>query len=674
MKWFKFNVKKENTNYDGTSKHLREDLNLYKAISTRIIIFVVVIGLLASLLIGRLFSVQIMNNAYYEDLVARKELSPVKLDNSRGIIKDRNGVVLTTNTPFNNITYHSVGRMNSKTRFELAKKFAAQFKGDYELNDFESRDLYIFLNNNGADLVTKEDTKGLSANEVNKLKRERVSDAMLASLTKEDIEGFSVYLKMGTETSTSAALVLEDASDQMIAYLVEHQQDFEGFGWNTTWKREYTGPEGYEFLIGKVRDIPSEKYEYMMAKGYAPNDKVGISGLEYMYEDYLVGTKTLMRYNATTKTYELASEGKKGNDVVLTLDMELQKKIEERVMREYRSAKGVARRDLMNSLDVVLTDPNTGDILAIVAIREDSKGNLYNSPESVFLDARPVGSVVKGATVYMGLAEGVIKPGETIMDAPMHIKGTQPRISYANLGPVTDQTALSRSSNIFMFNVAIRLGKGRYIPDQPLLFSKPVEETFSLMRNYYSQFGLGVNTMVDFPNEQTGYKGITKNGGLLLELSIGQYDSYTPIQLNQYMATIANGGYRMKPHLVKEVVDSDTKNIVYENVPTVLNQVEDQLALNRARSGFKLCVTNGGCGAGMRNLGMSSAAKTGTAQYTDRGINLINNAYIAFAPYESPKVAVSCINGAAYRDTGSSLPNICRTLTPDLIRIYMNHK
>ena len=76
----------------------------------------------------------------------------------------------------------------------------------------------------------------------------------------------------------------------------------------------------------------------------------------------------------------------------------------------------------------------------------------------------------------------------------------------------------------------------------------------------------------------------------------------------------------------------------------------------------------------MRNLGMSSAAKTGTAQYTDRGINLINNAYIAFAPYESPKVAVSCINGAAYRDTGSSLPNICRTLTPDLIRIYMNHK
>ncbi|NLW51946.1 MAG: hypothetical protein GXY87_01090, partial [Tissierellia bacterium] len=375
MKWFKFNVKKENTNYDGTSKHLREDLNLYKAISTRIIIFVVVIGLLASLLIGRLFSVQIMNYAYYEDLVARKELSPVKLDNSRGIIKDRNGVVLTTNTPFNNITYHSVGRMNSKTRFELAKKFAAQFKGDYELNDFESRDLYIFLNNNGADLVTKEDTKGLSANEVNKLKRERVSDAMLASLTKEDIEGFSVYLKMGTETSTSAALVLEDASDQMIAYLVEHQQDFEGFGWNTTWKREYTGPEGYEFLIGKVRDIPSEKYEYMMAKGYAPNDKVGISGLEYMYEDYLVGTKTLMRYNATTKTYELASEGKKGNDVVLTLDMELQKKIEERVMREYRSAKGVARRDLMNSLDVVLTDPNTGDILAIVAIREDSKGN-----------------------------------------------------------------------------------------------------------------------------------------------------------------------------------------------------------------------------------------------------------------------------------------------------------
>lgn len=674
MKWFKLKFKKENTNYEGTSQHLREDLNVFKVVNKRIIILVALIGVLAFMLVGKLFSVQIINHAYYEDLVARKELSPIRLESARGIIKDRNGKVLTTNTPFNNITYHSVGRMSTKDSFELAKKFASQFKGDYELNDFEMRDLYIFLNNNGSDLVTREETKGMKATEINQLKRERVSDEMLANLSKEDIAGFSVYLSMRTETSTSAATIVEDVSDEMIAYLVEHQNDFIGFGWNTTWKREYVGPEGYEFLVGKVRDIPSEKYEYMIAKGYSPNDQVGVSGLEYMYEDYLVGSKTTMRYNATTKSYELSNEGKKGNDLVLTLDMDLQLKIENRLMSEYRSAKKIGRRDLMESLDVVLSDPNTGELLAVVAIREDSKGNLYNSPESVFLDARPVGSVVKGATVYMGLTEGVIKPGETIIDTPMFIKGTQPRISYSNLGAVNDQTSLSRSSNVFMFNVAIRLGGGRYIPNQPLLFSKPVEDTFSLMRNYYSQFGLGVNTMVDFPNEQTGYKGTTKNGGLLLELSIGQYDSYTPAQLNQYMATIANGGYRMQPHLVKQVVDSDTNNIVYENEPTVLNQIEDQFALDRSRSGFRLCVTNGTCGANMRRLGFSSAAKTGTAQYTENGIKLMNNAYISFAPYDNPQVVMSCVNGAAFRDTGKGMPNLCRNLTSEILSIYMNHK
>lgn len=674
MKWFKIKFNKENTKYDGTSQHLREDLDVFKVVNRRIIILVALIVVLGFMLIGKLFSVQIINHAYYEDLVARKELSPIRLESARGIIKDRNGMVLTTNTPFNNITYHSVGRMDTKERFELAKQFASQFKGDYELNDFEMRDLYIFLNNNGSALVTKDETKGMKATEINQLKRERVSDEMLATLSKEDIEGFSVYLSMRTETSTSAATILEDVSDEMIAYLVEHQNDFIGFGWNTTWKREYVGPKGYEFLVGKVRDIPSEKYEYMIAKGYSPNDQVGVSGLEYMYEDYLVGSKTTMRYNATTKSYELANEGKKGNDLVLTLDMDLQLKIENRLMNEYRSAKKIGRRDLMESLDVVLSDPNTGELLAVVAIREDSNGNLYNSPESVFLDARPVGSVVKGATVYMGLTEGVIKPGETIIDAPMFIKGTQPRISYSNLGAVNDQTSLSRSSNIFMFNVAIRLGGGRYVPNQPLLFSKPVEDTFSLMRNYYSQFGLGVNTMVDFPNEQTGYKGTTKNGGLLLELSIGQYDSYTPAQLNQYMATIANGGYRLKPQLVKQVVDSETNNIVYENEPTVLNQIEDEFALDRSRSGFRLCVTKGTCGANMRRLGFSSAAKTGTAQYTENGIKLMNNAYIAFAPYDNPQVVTSCVNGAAYRDTGKGMPNLCRNLTSEILSIYMNHK
>src|SRR5690554_937493 len=102
MKWFKLKFKKENTKYDGTSQHLREDLDVFKVVNRRIIILVALIVVLGFMLIGKLFSVQIINHAYYEDLVARKELSPIRLESARGIIKDRNGMVLTTNTPFNN--------------------------------------------------------------------------------------------------------------------------------------------------------------------------------------------------------------------------------------------------------------------------------------------------------------------------------------------------------------------------------------------------------------------------------------------------------------------------------------------------------------------------------------------------------------------------------------------
>ena len=221
--------------------------------------------------------------------------------------------------------------------------------------------------------------------------------------------------------------------------------------------------------------------------------------------------------------------------------------------------------------------------MSIVGLRQDSKGKLYNAPEDIFIEAFPVGSVVKGATVYMGLEEGVIKPDEVIVDKPMYIVGTQPRTSWTNLGEMTDLTALQRSSNIYMFMIAIRLGGGNYIPNAPLNFTKPINESFDLMRNYFTQFGLGSETLVDYPREELGYKGSSQNGGLLLEFSIGQYDNYNALQLNQYMATRANNGYRLKPFLVKEIRDSHLDVPVLENKPTILNELEGKDSLARVR-------------------------------------------------------------------------------------------
>ncbi|MCY8831250.1 penicillin-binding transpeptidase domain-containing protein, partial [Bacillus atrophaeus] len=74
------------------------------------------------------------------------------------------------------------------------------------------------------------------------------------------------------------------------------------------------------------------------------------------------------------------------------------------------------------------------------------------------------------------------------------------------------------------------------------------------MRNYYSQFGLGVKTGIDLPQESAGMQTTPDAvGGLILDLAIGQYDTYTPLQLVQYMSSIANGGYRIQPRIVTSV-------------------------------------------------------------------------------------------------------------------------
>ncbi|TGW14414.1 penicillin-binding protein, partial [bacterium NHP-B] len=163
-----------------------------------------------------------------------------------------------------------------------------------------------------------------------------------------------------------------------------------------------------------------------------------------------------------------------------------------------------------------------------------------------------VGSAVKGATVLTGLQTGAINLNTTFLDEPLWIGDSpNPKKSWrVGLGTLGIQGALEQSSNVFMFKTAIALGKGQYKAHQPLNLQTKAFDTF---RYYFSQFGLGVKTGIDLPNEATGYKGSQRLPGFLLDYSIGQYDTYTPLQLAQYVSTIANGGYRMKPQLVKEI-------------------------------------------------------------------------------------------------------------------------
>ena len=660
--------------YKGSSNHLQTSIDMMKSMNRRLMFLMLSIAIVAGSLIGRLYYIQILNADYYQSLVTSKETVPRVQGTARGEIFDANGELIVTNKPINTINFYTNYGLSMDAQWELAMKFAKQYEVDFKLMDRELKDLWLFLNDNGNDLISNEELKKIDydSKEADRIKLSRVTDEHLATLSDEEKEAFKIYLKMNTQTQRNAAVILENASDEDISFLSEHQADFPGFSWGTTWKRDYVGPSGLESLIGTIQDIPAEKLSYMRAKGYATNDKIGTSGLEYAYEEYLSGVKSEFKIDPTTGESIPIVKGEKGHDLILTINLKLQKQVEAVIEEQWNSIKNQANREYMHGIDYVLSDPQTGNILAIVGLRQDADGNTYNDPSAVMLEAFTVGSVVKGATVYAGLQEGAIKPGEVIFDAPMYIAGTPSRRSWRNLGNMTDVTALQRSSNIYMFNIAIRMGGGKYIPNGPLNFSKPIDQNFAQLRNYFGQFGLGVETMADYPREELGYKGETQNGGLLLEFAIGQYDNYNAMQLNQYVSTVANNGYRLKPNFVKEVRNSIDNTVIFKNSPEIINELTGKQSLARVQEGFRMCAFMGDCGP-YRTKPYTSAGKTGTAEYSSYGVTMINNSFIFYAPFENPEIASSCIHSAAYyypRD----YENICKIINPKVVDIYMNSR
>ena len=178
---------------------------------------------------------------------------------------------------------------------------------------------------------------------------------------------------------------------------------------------------------------------------------------------------------------------------------------------------------------------------------------------------------------------------------------------------------------------------------------------FDKYRDMYSSFGLGVKTEIDLPNESLGYKGTNRLSGLLLDFSIGQYDTYTPIQISQYMSTIANNGKRVQPYLLKAVFDSKEESltsVIYETKVNKLNEVDTESKyLQRVQEGFKQVLQPGGTGSGYIDYGYKAAGKTGTAQSfldTDSDGNIdtatTTTTFSAYAPYDNPEVVFTVIS------------------------------
>lgn len=634
----------------------------------RLNIFFFIVFIMFAVLVVQLAIVQILEGEAYQKEIDRTIDDITNIPTPRGLIYDRNHKPVVSNNPLYSITYTPPKGMQAKGKLELANKLVDYINLDKEkidkITEREKKEYWYLLNEEKAlELTSDEEKEELEDIELYDLSLERITEEDLKTIKKEEFEVIAIKSELDKAYSLTPHIIKnKDISVEEYAKIAENLNELPGINATTDWERDYLYKDTFKKFIGSItteaKGIPEEKEEYFMSRGYNRNDRVGTSGLEEQYEEYLRGRKEQIQYTTTKKgeivDSETIVEGERGKDLVLSLDIEFQEKVDEIVLKELK--KNVGSSPYLNDALAVVMDPKTGEILALSGQSYDRKNQKYSDIGIKTLhDANIPGSTIKGATVATGFENDIISPGTVFIDKPLKFKGSATKSSVGTLGAVNEQDALRRSSNVYMFYIAMQLG-GEYrhpFPDNGKLGSNAA--SIQKLRNTFNQTGLGVKTGVDFPYEATGVIGTNTVPSDVLDFSIGQYDTYTTLQLAQYVSTIANDGYRVKPHIVKDIHypsgDKELGSIYKSNETEVLNKmnIEDN-EIKRIQEGFRGAFqSSGGTGYGYwSGKKYNPAGKTGTAEYKvfedGKMVSETENlSLVGYAPYDDPEVAFAVV-------------------------------
>ncbi|MET3699245.1 cell elongation-specific peptidoglycan D,D-transpeptidase [Bacillus oleivorans] len=643
--------------------------------------------LLFSALIFRLGVVQIVNGEDYSKAIERTEEITVNNSVPRGKMIDRNGKVIVDNIPLNAITYTQEQFADQSEMLEVAERLALLIEKDSkDLTEREKKDFWLMTHPEEAEaLITDQDRQDFEDEIIDslyKVQLERVTEDHIKQLTDEELEVAAIYFEfIGGYALTPQIVKNENVTAEEFAVISENLEALPGVDTTTDWERYYAFGDTLQSLLGKVTSaeegIPREELDYYTSRGYSLNDRVGKSYLEKVYEDLLHGqkakVKTVTDNNGNIIDTEVISEGERGKDLVLTIDMELQQKVEKILEEELIEKKKKSGTDYLDRAFVVIMDPYTGEVLTIAGKlyqknEETGKMEMQDFALGNISTSYVMGSAVKGATVLTGYEEDILEVGGRLYDEVIKIAKT-PEKSTLNgaLGWIDDLRAIRRSSNGFMYKIAIGIGDGNYQYNQPLPLRK---DSLDIFRRNFAQFGLGVPTGIDLPNEQIGYKG-EFGSGFVLDFSIGQYDSYTPLQMAQYVSTIANDGYRMKPQLVKEVrepiLDQEHLGPILDTFdPVVLNRLTmSQREIDQVQFGFYQVMNHSeGTARSFRDLPYEPAGKTGTAETyiydpeLERAVPTTNLSLVGYAPYENPEIAIAIVVPSAYQGNAKHNMNL----------------
>ena len=645
----RLNKKKKTINYD-------------LVINKRLLVLIFVVCSLFFVVSIKLYSVMIIDNNKYSEVLG--DLTYTKVLGSsapRGRILDRYNRVIVDNKAINSIVYKKSKGTTIEEMIDLAYYVSPYLDLSYsKLTSRAKREFYFYKYPKKCDkLVTAKEKekvaqRKMTSRDLEELKISRITDELLSEFNESDLKAAYLFYLMNTGYAYSEKVIKAEASDKEFAFVSENNEYLGGFNTKVDWERVYPYGDTLKSILGTVststQGIPAEYKDEYLEKGYALNDRVGLSYIEKQYEDYLKGEKAVYEV-VNSHELKLISEGKRGNDIVLSIDIELQREVENIIVNQIYATKSEPNTEYYDHSSVVIQDPNTGEVLAM-ASKKLVNGRIVDNITSVLTSPVTPGSVVKGASMLVAYNTGAIKVGERLLDECVKVAGANEKCSSVlNLGVIDDITALAKSSNVYQFKAAIRVNGQEYFRGMRMNFNQKAFDTYRAM---YRSFGLGVSTGIDLPVESLGYTSSKdKNAGNLLDYVMGQYETYTPVQLSQYVSTIANGGKRMQMHLLKEVRESsetsELGDVIYKYENNVLNKIDTSSHyMSRVQEGFYAVMHSwGGYGRGYIEDKLDSAGKTGTSQsFIDTDGNgvidteTITSSFIGYAPYHNPKISI----------------------------------
>lgn len=565
----------------------------------------------------------------------------------RGRILDRNGKILVDNIGVRSLVFNKLS-ISTKETMNVASKLNDIISLDMSSNKKQKR--YCYYINNEEEVNKRVSDEIKTKYKERRINKKEYDDYKYSLITDEEIKNINenvcaLFYQMNNGYSYEDKIIKKNLTDD--EYEMINTSNLKGIRTDITWERYYPYGNTLREVFGTVssykQGIPKEFKNKYLKIGYNLSDRVGTSNLEYIYDEYLKGEKA--KYEINDNHLKLIKKEETGKDIVLNIDIDLQKYTETVLEKEIKLAKKHQNSKYFDTSFVIISNPNDGSILTMAGRKLTNNGEFIDySYENIF-NSYVAGSIVKGATISVGYKYDLI-PQKKILDGCVKLRTTKDKCSWKSLGYMDAKEALRMSSNYYQYLLAIKLTGKNYSRGMNIGATK---EHFEIYRNVLKDYGLGTLSKIDLTNEGTGYKGTSITDDQLLNMAIGQYDTYTPISLTSYINTIATSK-RNKLSLLNMVLNKDG-TVYYKNKSEVLSTAPiNETDLNEIREGFRL-VNYSGTGYGYVSNKVKSAGKTGTSEsFIDTNndgivdLKTVSTTYGTYFPYDNPKISIVIIS------------------------------